>query len=116
MEVHKNFGNGFQEVVYQRCLAIELKNIGLDFVREKEMDLTYKNKNVGTRRVDFLVEGKIMVELKAITKLEDVHLAQTINYLEAYELDVGLLINFGERGLNFKRVMNKKLNRTPLKS
>jgi len=116
MEVHKNFGNGFQEIVYQRCLAIELSNMGLDFVREKEMDLIYKNKNVGTRRVDFLVEGKIMVELKAITKLEDVHLAQTINYLEAYGLDVGLLISFGERSLNFKRVMNKKLNRTPLKS
>ena len=111
MNVHSDFGNGFQETIYQRCLAIEFKENNIDFVREKEMDLYYKNKNVGTRRVDFLVENKIMVELKAVTKLEDVHLAQTINYLEAYGLDIGLLINFGSRSLDFKRVMNKKLSR-----
>ena len=111
MNVHSDFGNGFQEIIYQRCLAIEFKENNLHFVREKEMDLYYKNKNVGTRRVDFLVENKIMVELKAVTKLEDVHLAQTINYLEAYGLDIGLLINFGSRSLDFKRVMNKKLSR-----
>ena len=111
MNIHSDFGNGFQETIYQRCLAIEFKENNIDFVREKEMDLYYKNKNVGTRRVDFLVENKIMVELKAVTKLEDVHLAQTINYLEAYGLDIGLLINFGSRSLDFKRVMNKKLSR-----
>ena len=111
MNVHSDFCNGFQEIIYQRCLAIEFKENNLHFVREKEMDLYYKNKNVGTRRVDFLVENKIMVELKAVTKLEDVHLAQTINYLEAYGLDIGLLINFGSRSLDFKRVMNKKLSR-----
>jgi GxxExxY protein len=116
MNVHSTFGNGFQEVVYQRCLAIEFQDSKISFVREKEMELFYKSKNVGTRRVDFLVENKIMVELKAVTKLEDVHLAQTINYLEAYGLDIGLLINFGSRSLEFKRVMNKKLNREVIKS
>jgi len=109
MNVHSTFGNGFQEVIYQRCLSIEFKDLRLDFIREKEMELFYKNKNVGTRRVDFLVDNKIMVELKALTKLEDVHLAQTINYLEAYGLEVGLLINFGAKSLEFKRVMNRKL-------
>lgn len=116
MNVNTTFGNGFQEVVYQRCLAIEFTEYSIEFVREKEMELFYKNKIVGTRRVDFLVENKVMVELKAVTKLEDVHLAQTINYLEAYGLDIGLLINFGSRSLEFKRVMNKKLSREIKKS
>jgi len=104
MEVHKIMGNGFQEVVYQRCLAIEMAQQGIAFSREHEMDLTYKGCSVGTRRVDFFVENEIMVELKAISNLEDVHLAQAINYLEAYELNVGLLINFGNTSLQFKRV------------
>jgi len=108
MEVHKTLGNGFQELIYQRALAIEMASQGLLFSREHEMDIYYKGEKVGTRRVDFFVEGKIMVELKAIIQLEDVHLAQAINYLEAYNLPVGLLINFGNRSLQFKRVMNKK--------
>ena len=105
MEVHKILGNGFQEVIYQRALAIEMKKQGLDYSREHEMEIFYKEENIGTRRVDFFVEGKIMVELKAIIALEDVHLAQAINYLEAYNMEIGLLINFGSRSLQFKRVM-----------
>ena len=105
MEVHRVLGNGFQEVIYQRALAIELAEHGIEFSREHEMEIAYKGEIIGTRRVDFFVEGKIMVELKAISKLEDVHLAQAINYLEAYDLEVGLLLNFGSKSLQFKRVM-----------
>ena len=108
MEVHKILGNGFQEVIYQRALAIEMQNQSITFSREHEMEIQYKGINIGTRRVDFFVENKIMVELKAIVELEDVHLAQAINYLEAYGLEVGLLINFGSKSLQFKRVQNKK--------
>jgi len=108
MTVHKTLGNGFQEVVYQRALEIELKLTDLGFRREFEMPIFYRNEQIATRRVDFLVEDLISVELKALSKLEDVHLAQAINYLEAYNLEVGLLINFGETSLNFKRLVNKK--------
>lgn len=104
MEVHKHLGNGFQEVVYQRALAIEMTMQGLNFSREHEMPLQYKGHAVGTRRVDFLVEDEIMVEIKAIINLEDVHLAQAMNYVEAYNLNIGLLINFGAKSLQFKRV------------
>jgi GxxExxY protein len=106
IEVHKDLGNGFQEVIYQRSLAVEMTNQNLKFRREHEMAVYYKGVEVGKRRVDFFVEGKIMVELKAIIKLEDVHLAQAINYLEAYNMEIGLLINFGGKSLEFKRVMN----------
>ncbi|MCB0090457.1 MAG: GxxExxY protein, partial [Caldilineaceae bacterium] len=105
IEVHKTLGNGFQEVIYQRALAIEMARQKLDFSREHQMDIFYKGQQIGTRRVDFFVERKVMVELKAVIRLEDVHLAQAINYLEAYGLEVGLLINFGSRSLQFKRVM-----------
>jgi len=108
MTVHSTLGNGFQEVIYQRALALEMKENGLSFEREYEMPVFYRSQQIGTRRVDFLVERAISVELKALIKLEDVHLAQAINYLEAYNLEIGLLINFGERSLNFKRVTNKK--------
>lgn len=108
MTVHKTLGNGFQEVIYQRALEIELRLTNISFTREHEMPIFYKEVQIGTRRVDFLVEGIISVELKAITVLQDVHLAQAINYLEAYNLEIGLLINFGETSLNFKRLTNKK--------
>lgn len=108
MTVHSALGNGFQEVIYQRALEIEMNDTGLTFNREFEMPIFYKEQQIGTRRVDFLVESNISVELKAITKLEDVHFAQAINYLEAYNLEIGLLINFGEVSLNFKRLTNKK--------
>ena len=106
--VHKMLGNGFQEVIYQRALEIEMRLAGISFSREFEMPIFYREEQIGTRRVDFLVEGIISVELKAITKLEDVHFVQAINYLEAYNLEIGLLINFGEMSLNFKRLTNKK--------
>ncbi len=108
IEVHKLLGNGFQEVVYQRSLEEEFILQNVEFVREQEMPIFYKGKLVGTRRVDFLVSQVICVELKAVIQMEAVHLAQAINYLEAYNLEVGLLINFGSRKLEFKRVVNIK--------
>ena len=105
MEVHRYLGNGFQEVVYQRALAIEFVLQGINYEREKEMPLVYKGHDIGTRRVDFFIEEMIMLEIKAVSQLEDVHLAQAINYLEAYGLEIGLLINFGNTSLQFKRVM-----------
>lgn len=108
MTVHKTLGTGFQEVIYQRALEIEMRELGISFDREFVMPIFYREHPLGTRRVDFLVEGIISVELKAITKLEDVHFAQAINYLEAYNLEIGLLVNFGETSLNFKRLTNKK--------
>lgn len=108
IEVHKILGNGFQEVIYQRALELEFREKGIDFVREFEMPVYYKDEQIGTRRVDFLVADIISVELKAILKLEDVHFAQAINYLEAYNLEIGLLINFGSKSLEFKRLYNSK--------
>ena len=111
LEVHKTFGNGFQEVIYQRALEIEMNLAGIDAKREFEMPIYYRDYKIGTRRVDFLVTGTVSVELKAVTKLEDVHFAQAINYLEAYNLEIGLLINFGEPSLVVKRLTNKKFKR-----
>lgn len=110
MRVHSALGNGFQEVIYQRALEIEMSDIGLSFTREQEMPVYYKAQQIGTRRVDFLVEGVVSVELKALSELLDVHLAQAINYLEAYDLEVGLLINFGAKSLQHKRIVNRKFN------
>lgn len=109
LEVHKRLGNGFQEVIYQRALDVELKLANIHFAREMEMMIYYRDVEIGTRRVDFFVENKIMVELKAVIKLEDAHLAQAINYLEVYNMEVGLLINFGNKSLEFKRVHNNKI-------
>ncbi|HEY2580774.1 MAG TPA: GxxExxY protein [Mucilaginibacter sp.] len=108
MTVHTALGNGFQEIIYQRALEIELTQQGISFEPEKEMPIYYRNIKIGTRRADFFVGGLIMVELKAIIQLEDVHLAQAINYLEAYNKEIGLLINFGGQSLTFKRLFNKK--------
>jgi GxxExxY protein len=106
-EVHKFLGNGFQEVIYQRALALELSTAGLSYAREIEQNIFYKElqEPIGTIRADFVVEGIVLVELKAITALEDVHLAQVLNYLKAYKLEVGLLINFGSKSLTFKRLV-----------
>ena len=109
MEVHTSLGTGFQEVIYQRALEIEMTSVGLTCEREKEMPIFYKGQQIGARRVDFFVENKIMVELKAVVDLENVHLAQAINYLEAYNMEIGLLINFGAKSLQFKRVYNNKM-------
>ncbi|UFH45609.1 GxxExxY protein [Flavobacterium galactosidilyticum] len=109
MEVHKTLGNGFQEVIYQRALEIEMHAMGLNYQREFEMDIFYKKERIGGRRVDFFVENCIMVELKALIQMEDVHMAQAMNYLEAYNVEIGLLINFGAKSLQFKRVHNNSL-------
>jgi GxxExxY protein len=108
MKVHSTLGNGFQEVIYQRALAIELGKQGLSFQRELEIPIYYAREEIGTCRVDFLVEEKVMVELKAIVIFDDVHLAQAINYLEAYRLEIGLLLNFGAKSLQFRRLINSK--------
>jgi GxxExxY protein len=109
-EVHKFLGNGFQEVVYQRALAYEMSLTGLAFAREIEKDIFYKDvrEPIGTRRADFVVEEKVLVELKAVASLENVHISQTLNYLKAYKLEVGLLINFGAKSLEFKRLVLAK--------
>jgi GxxExxY protein len=106
-EVHTFLGNGFPEVIYQRALAWEMKQTGLAFDREIEQAIFYKDlpEPIGTRRADFVVEGKVLVELKALAALEDVHLAQALNYLKAYRLEIGLLINFGAKSLEFKRLI-----------
>lgn len=106
MKVHSTLGNGFQEFIYQRALAIEMQKNGLGFQREMEMTIFYDRIDIGTRRVDFFVEDIIMLELKAVIKIEDVHLAQAMNYCQAYNLPIGLLINFGAKSLEFKRVYN----------
>jgi len=106
MKVHSSLGNCFQEVIYQRALAIEFEKQGLSYQREMEMTIHYDGIDIGTRRVDFFVEDYVMVELKALIQMEDVHLAQAMNYCQAYNLPIGLLINFGSKSLQFKRVYN----------
>lgn len=108
MFVHRTPKNGFPEVIYQNALEIQMRDSGIAFSREHEMPIYFKNTCTGTRRVDFLVEERVSVELKAITQLEDVHFAQALNYLEAYNLPTGLLINFGGKSLDFHRLFNKK--------
>jgi GxxExxY protein len=113
MEVHRTLGCGFQEVVYQRSLAVEMEKAGLVFGRELEMPLFYKGVDVGSRRADFLVADAVLVELKALHQIDQTHHAQIINYLEAYQLEVGLLINFGERSLRFKRFIKSQARHRP---
>ncbi|MBP6532942.1 MAG: GxxExxY protein [Bacteroidia bacterium] len=108
MEVHNHLGNGFQEVIYQRALEFEFAKNQIKFDREFEMRILYRGENIGTRRVDFLINKTISVEIKAVIQLEPVHLAQAMNYLEAYNLEVGLLLNFGAQSLQIKRLLNRK--------
>ncbi|PAU94713.1 GxxExxY protein [Aliifodinibius salipaludis] len=108
MNIHNTLENGFQEVIYQRCLALEFKKRNLLFWREQEMEIFYEGVQVGTRRADFIIEEDVLLEIKAVIQLQDVHLAQALNYLEAYDLKTGLLINFGSRSLQFKRLFNNK--------
>lgn len=108
MNVHNTIGPGFQEVIYQRCLKMELEESGLNFEREKNQAIFYKDVQVGTRRADFVVEEKVIVEIKAVTKLEDVHLAQAKNYTVAYDFPLGLLINFGSKSIEYKLLFNPK--------
>ena len=113
MKVHNTMGSGFQEVIYQRCLAIELERVGLGFKREQEQTVYYENIEVGTRRADFIIENKLVVELKALVKLEDVHLAQAKNYTVAYDFPLGLLINFGAQSLQHKLLFNPRYHPKP---
>lgn len=113
MKVHSTLGNGFQEVIYQRALEIEMRNTGISFAREYDMPIFYSGEQIGMRRVDFLIEGRISVELKALVELKRVHLAQAMNYLEAYNIETGLLINFGAISLEFKRLTNRKYKSEP---
>jgi GxxExxY protein len=106
MKVHNTLGNGFQEVIYQRCLAIELEKAGLSFAREQEHTIFYEGIDVGTRRADFVVQNQVIVEIKALINLEDVHLAQAKNYVVAYDHEIGLLINFGSASLQYKKVFH----------
>jgi GxxExxY protein len=108
MKVHNIMGPGFQEVIYQRCLAIEFKKQGLVFQREQEQTVYYEDMEVGTRRADFIVEGKIVVEIKALVNLENVHIAQAKNYTVAYDFPLGLLINFGSQSMQHKLLFNPK--------
>ena len=112
MKVHNTLGNGFQEVIYQRCLAIELERAGISFVREQEQTIFYEEIMVGTRRADFVIEDIIIVELKAQINIEDVHIAQAKNYVVAYDKPIGLLINFGNQSLQFKKIYNPKYNKS----
>ncbi|MFN9112597.1 MAG: GxxExxY protein [Bacteroidota bacterium] len=113
MKVHNSLGPGFQEVIYQRCLAIELGRAGLEFMREQEHTIYYEGVDVGTRRADFVIENKIVVEIKALVNLEDVHLAQAKNYVVAYDFPNGLLINFGSQSLQYKLLFNPKYHPKP---
>ena len=108
MKVHSTLGNGFQEVIYQRCLAIEMERDGIDFAREVDQEIYYAGISVGTRRADFVVDNRVVVELKALTSLDDVHIAQAKNYVVAYDFPIGLLINFGARKLEYRRIFNDK--------
>lgn len=111
LKVHNKLGNGFQEVIYQRCLAIELERSGINFQREVEQDIFYDDIHVGTRRADFVVENRLIVELKALINMEDVHLFQAKNYVIAYHFDKGLLINFGAPSLQYKLIFNPRNNK-----
>lgn len=114
MKVHNTLGNGFQEVIYQRCLAIELSRAGLIYAREVEQTIYYEDIEVGIRRADFIIENQVVVELKAVINLEDVHLAQAKNYVTAYQFPIGLLINFGAVSLQFKKIFNSNIKYNPL--
>ena len=114
MKVHNTMGPGFQEVIYQRCFAIELERAGLDFLREHEQTVFYEDIQVGIRRADFIVEGRVVVELKAVVNLEDAHLAQAKNYTVAYDFPLGLLLNFGSQSLQYKLLFNPKYHPKPL--
>jgi GxxExxY protein len=108
IKVHNTLGPGFQEVIYQRCLSIELERAGLSFVREQEHVIYYEGIDVGTRRADFVVGNRVVVEIKAVVALEDVHLAQAKNYVVAYDFPLGLLINFGSKSLEKKLLFNNR--------
>lgn len=109
MKVHSELGNGFPEIIYHRSLSIELKERGINYVREITIPLYYKGEEIGKRRLDFLVEERVLIELKAVSEINETHYNQVLNYLTAYNLEIGLLLNFGEKSLKFKRFINSKI-------
>jgi GxxExxY protein len=113
LRVHQRMKNGYPELIYQKCLIIEFRKLALSFQNEIELPIFYEDIHVGRRRVDFLIENKVVVELKALSQLTDAHFAQALNYLEAMNLEVGLLINFGSKSLEVKRLVNSKQNPSP---
>jgi len=113
MRVHSLLGSGFPEVIYQRALGIELEREEVVAQREIETPIYFRGQQIGTRRVDFLVDGPangqpILLELKATTDLTDAHFAQIVNYLEAYRLPIGLLLNFGTTSLQYRRLVKTR--------
>ncbi len=108
MRVHNTLGNGFPEIIYQRALALEFKLCGVGFTPETEQSVYYHDTRVGSRIVDFLVQDRLLIELKATSELNDNHFSQIINYLIAFKLEVGLLINFGQKSLQYRRFIKTK--------
>ena len=106
MKVHNTLNNGFPEIIYHRALAIEMKKQGIEYANEQEVPVFYEGKKIGIRRIDFLVGNQVLVEIKAVSELQDSHIAQIINYLKAFRLEVGLLLNFGAKRLEIKRYIN----------
>lgn len=108
MKIHRTIGKGFPEYIYQRALEIELRQINFVFQREKEWNVYYEGIHIGKRRVDFIINENVLVELKAISHFEPSNYNQIINYLQAFNMPIGLLINFGKDSLEFKRFTNNK--------
>ena len=105
IEVHKQLGPGLVEKLYQRALKIELARDLIKAEREKKLELSYKGKEIGFDRVDFDVEGKVLVEIKAVSELSDIHKAQMISYLKSSKRNIGLLLNFAKMRLEVKRII-----------
>lgn len=109
MKVHRKLGPGFPEIIYKRAVIIELRKAGLAFIAEKEKDIFYDEERIGARRVDILVEEKVLLELKALSEFKPIDFSQIQNCLEVFKIEVGLLINFGAMSLQFKRFVNSKI-------
>ncbi len=116
MNVHRQLGNGFREIVYQRCLYIELKKMGLECKREVPMEIFYESEWVGTKKLDIIVGQKVLIEIKVLPELNKTSYSQVINYLKVFDLEVGLLLNFGMESLQFKRFVHSKSPRNPFQS
>ena len=106
IEVHKKLGPGFLESIYQAALPIEIKNRGLTVEEQKSIRIIYDGKEIGLHRLDLVIEGQVIVEIKAVSAFDDSHMAQVLSYLKATKLKVGLLINFAKGTLKIKRIVN----------
>jgi GxxExxY protein len=110
-EVHNTLGPGFLESIYEEALARELGLRGMAFQRQVSVPILYKNETVGTHVIDLIVDDQVIVELKAITELADIHKAVVLSYLAATKRKVALLINFGQPSLTFKRIVRQRINK-----